>query len=199
MSFAEAGGGDWVWITLAAGAVCTVLGALAKTLNDVVTSWFRAKAEAKLTQAKAEAVVKIEEAKIKAEEDATAIGQWQGLYEESRRRNAALEAHVARQDAHIDELGRRMGDLAADHAECQVQMSDIYGDHVLMHDFCLRCAGGLEKHGIDVGKVPPLAERPRRTHERRAAAEFAAREAAQNTAAVKSVTNEILKANGGQP
>lgn len=204
MYASEGGGGDWVWISLATGAICTILGALSKTLSDVIKNWFDAKAKAKLEIAKAV----VEEAKAHSEEAAAsavrtqariseenaAAGRWQALYEEVHAERLENRKHVARQDAHIDELTREISRLRAEHNRCEVEIAQIYGSYEWLYDFCGRCAAELEKLGGSPGPVPPKAQRQPRPEARTGEAEFNHRQAEQNTKLLKAITQEVLTA-----
>lgn len=188
--FAE--GGDisatgWTWISIAVGAVCTLLGALAKTINDVI----KARTEAKVTLAKAEAEAKVTLAKAKRDDDEQAVGQWRDLYR-------ATKEELGRLVAHVDELSGEMGHIRADHEECRAEYADLFGAYEGTYQALAGCAKALKEQGKDVA-MPPKVERRAPRPSQRAEREFSQRQLAQNTALLKRQSEEILSRPDAPP
>jgi uncharacterized protein (UPF0216 family) len=183
MIFAEEGisATGWTWISIAVGAACTLLGALAKTINDVI----RARTEAKVTLAKAEAEAKVTLAKAKREDDEQAVGQWRDLYRTTREELGRLVAHV-------DEMSKEMGEIREDHRECQEDNGRLFAAYDGAYDALSSCAKALREVGKDVS-VPPRMQRPPPRPSDRAEREFKRRELEQNTTLLSKQGKEVLR------
>jgi len=97
-----------------------------------------------------------------------------------------LREQLERLDRQVAEQGAVIAFCHDAHAECEVQVSDLYGVALRYRDFAERCARALTKCGQDVGEAPPVPERPPR-RDLRAEAEFAARTAQQDALLTQAV------------
>jgi uncharacterized membrane-anchored protein YhcB (DUF1043 family) len=122
------------------------------------------------------------------ERDRSALAQYREVADRLQRQVETLQAHVVDQAEAVDQL-------TEEHTACQVELADLYGACVLLHDFAKRTAACCKRLGDDPGEVPPLPARPHRPD--RAAAEFRRRSLQQNTQLLQS--KHPLPPAGGTP
>lgn len=146
---------------------------------------------------------------------ATALGGvivliWNTLHKNRQENNSAaisqlekiadrLQKQSEQQVSHIQELGDAILQLHEEHTNCQVELSEVYGNLDRFCDFCERVATLCRNKGEDPGIPPKKIERKARPD--RSAMEFRMRSLRQRTETLSeqntSISNTIPpKVNG---
>ncbi len=74
------------------------------------------------------------------------------------------QEQLKRLERQVDEQQKAINDIHADHTDCQLEMAELYGWLVRMHDLARRQSEVLKRLGADPEAVPELP--PRRSRNR---------------------------------
>lgn len=163
---------DWqTIITAVCGAVIMLVGALSKNFNDVVKTWFTAKAEAKVLEAKA-----------KTAADDAAFNRLNEAYDRIDRELTKTKDHIARQDTYTDALTDAFLQSRQEHALCQAENKE-------WRAYWMRHKEKIESAGVVLEPFPQSHEL---TPEQKQERDFKLRQLEQARRMLKAVGTDLL-------
>lgn len=103
-----------------------------------------------------------------------------------------LERQLDRMERQLREYNTALQRVQEIEADCEVTLTDYYGQLVRMHEWGARTAAAVRAAGQDPGPDPPAPERPARKYPRQEA-EFVVRTEAQGLAAARGVNERLVR------